>query len=263
MSTLVFYLANLEAWAETAVLHECDLPFDMFLNLNSETIKVPTIPRIPYAFVNPLSSSTQSIVSFEFSKLEVTKRTMTEIQMKELAVTIERDIEERYADHIRYYVDGSVDPIEGRASSAFTSHNIRPQAEKGVRITDNVSSTQAELAAIHLTLLHIAADVTHPKHVVILCDSQSGITTLQRTKPDPLDQLSKDIWDTHEFLCKSRELKLTIHWIPSHIGILGNERADTIATTARASQSIEYHVPTSLGQCKATIKIYFTNKTRT
>ena len=244
-------------------LHERDLPLGMFLNSNSETIKVPTIPCIPYAFVNPLSPSTQSLVSFEFSKLEITKHTMTEIQKKELAVAIERDIEERYADHIHYYVDGSVDPIEGRASSAFTSHNIRPLVEKGVRITDNVSSTQAELAAIHLTLLHIATARTHPKLVVILCDSKSSITTLQRTTPDSLDQLSKDIWDTHEFLCKSREFKLTIHWIPSHIGIPGNERADAIATTARASQSIEYHVPTSLGQCKASIKRFFTNKTRT
>ncbi len=33
----------------------------------------------------------------------------------------------------------------------------------------------------------------HPKDVVILYDSQSGITTLQRTKPDPLEQLSKDM----------------------------------------------------------------------
>jgi ribonuclease HI len=162
---------------------------------------------------------------------------------------------------MQFYVDGSVDPEDGRSAAAYTCHTTSPVIDKGVRITDHVSSTQAELSAVHLSLLHILSAKTPPKKTVIFCDSQAAILTLKRFKPDPLDQLAIDIIKTFISLTAFPNFHLTFHWIPSHIGIPGNERADRIANKARASQIIEYTVPGSMGQCKSAIRAFFTNKT--
>ena len=241
-------------------IHPRDIPLDMFLKNLSESIGLPKLSSIPKSINHPLESHISSLINFEFTNLETSKHLLTSEEMKSIVKVIENDIETRYSDHNQIYVDGSVDPESGQAAAAYSFHSINPPKDLGVRITDNVSSTQAELSAIHLTLLEIQTSCLTPSKTVILCDSQAAIKTMQRSNPDPLDQLTDDIFKTFTSLSLYPNFKLTLHWIPSHVGIPGNERADSIAAKARDTQEIGYHVPASLGQCKSLIKKFFENK---
>ena len=242
--------------------HSRDIPLDMLLCNISETINIPKLVVSQALATNPLAIPAWKNITFSFTKMDLPKHMITAEQAKRLRTEIECDIEKRFSSHMQLYVDGSVDPEDGRAAAAFICLNSYPQVEKGVRITNFVSSTQAELAAIHLSLLNLLNTQSPPSKAVILCDSQPAILTLQRTNPDPLDQLSKLIFETIRALTSAAEFSLTIHWIPSHIGIPGNERVDEIANKTRSDTEIGYVVPVSLGQVKSCIRKYYSSKTR-
>lgn len=63
------------------------------------------------------------------------------------------------------------------------------------------------------------------KKICILTDSKSGCQMILNGR-----QLENYIVnEIYNFLCKTDIIKVIVQWIPSHIGILGNERADTAA----------------------------------
>ena len=51
-----------------------------------------------------------------------------------------------------------------------------------------------------------------------------------------------------------------LHYIPSHVGILGNEEADFIAKNATKKQNIDIHIQLSKTVLKSKIKEYTLNK---
>ena len=115
-------------------------------------------------------------------------------------------------DHL-YFTDGSVS--EGRVSAAFT-YLGQPTL---IRLCDNASIMQAELTAIHAALLH---GLPSPSRCVIFSDSRSGLEALLQHQPKYNIKLLRDIWD----IAASMTTPPLIAWIPSHIGIAGNETAD-------------------------------------
>ncbi len=48
--------------------------------------------------------------------------------------------------------------------------------------------------------------------------------------------------------------ELWFHWIPSHINIEGNERADRQATLGMQLLQVTYTTPPTIGQIKSTIR---------
>ena len=65
-----------------------------------------------------------------------------------------------YGNHYQFYVDGSVYPDTGRCAPAFISECMDGETKYAVRVSNLVSSTQAELAARHQSLLHLQKLVT-------------------------------------------------------------------------------------------------------
>ena len=242
-------------------LHDSDIPLDMVLTKLSHQIGLAPLQSTPVTFPNPLLQTTLQKVSVDLSTLEMPKKLISLEDKIILRKEIETHISTTYTEHLEVYVDGSVDPITGRASAAFTS--LEPNFEAGVRITDHVCSTQAELAAIHLTLEELLTTNISFSKIVIHCDSQAAIKTLQRSSPDPFDQMSTRIVESLSKLMSVAGFHLTIHWIPSHIGISGNEKADQICEKARSFEHITYHVPMSLGQVKSIARRYFVEKLKT
>ena len=98
--------------------------------------------------INPMSIHTIQSIKIDMTSLEVSKSNLLATEKEILSSAIVSQIAEKYSDYTQFYTDGSLDPDTGRASSAYTSVGIKPTIERGVRITDNVSSTHAELAAI-------------------------------------------------------------------------------------------------------------------
>ena len=124
------------------------------------------------------------------------------------------------------------------------------------------------MAAIHQSLLHLQSNPCPHTSVGIHCDSHASIQSLQRKKRDPLDCQANDILDLAQALKAMHSISFTLHWVPSHIGIPGNEQVDLLVKQALIHPDVNVPLPPTLGQVKSTIrrhlglkpKAFFINK---
>ena len=124
----------------------------------------------------------------------------------------------------KIFTDGSKDEFGHTGSGVLIMENEINKTLK-LRNPDHSSVFRSELIAIDSALKSIARD-TDTKYIWILTDSRSSIQHLQNYQ---------DVHDATgiHILQQLRELsqKIDIHfqWIPSHVGIQGNEIADSLA----------------------------------
>ncbi|GFX86336.1 putative RNA-directed DNA polymerase from transposon BS [Trichonephila clavipes] len=128
------------------------------------------------------------------------------------------------ATAMQIYTDGSKDEQNSCGSGIFInapncSHNIK------IRNSDFCSVFRSELIAID-EALRIIKTMTSPDEIWILCDSRSAIQHLSdwtnvgdKTAVSILKNL-KELSQQHE---------IYFQWIPSHIGLFGNDTADLLA----------------------------------
>ena len=100
----------------------------------------------------------------------------------------------------------------------------------------HATSFQAEASAMQLALLSLynaaeAAHQEHPKTVAILTDSQSLLRRLNRGALRQRSWQCVAIWELLTTL-KEKGWKVTLQYVPSHVGLEGNEDADTAAKAA-------------------------------
>jgi ribonuclease HI len=140
-----------------------------------------------------------------------------------------------YSDCTAIYTDGSVQGQNcGCAvwSSEFTILAHLPC---------NVSIYTAELYAIYCALKFISAS---PGKYVIFSDSLSSIKALQNPLPATNYLIT---WILQE-LNKMPFKKVTLEWLPSHVGIAGNEEADRLARQSLKLSTVTKLSPTLYDQ---------------
>ncbi|XP_050715642.1 uncharacterized protein LOC126998207 [Eriocheir sinensis] len=143
-----------------------------------------------------------------------------------------------------YYTDGSVDPVSGRTGAAAITGETRLLC----RTADHCSTLQTELAALLLALEH--AQARPELTVVIHTDSRAGLEALQRPRvTDNVGLVTSVLGSLQSLAAQGKCVRL--HWIPSHVGVRGNEAADEAAKRAAAGPTITRRVPLSLQQTKA------------
>ena len=134
---------------------------------------------------------------------------------------------------IHIYTDGSKDGV--KTALAFVS----PSFIFSKRLPDKASIFTAEMEALTSALRYIK--VLDSSKFVIFCDSKSALQAL----------LSK--WDHPSVLCILKFL-IDLHtthktvvfcWLPSHMGITGNEKADAAAKAASEKEVFECLLPYS------------------
>ena len=131
-------------------------------------------------------------------------------------------------DGVHYFTDGS--KSESRVAAAY----IVNDTASFLRLNDDATITQAELVAIWGALEHAAE---HSLKAIIHTDSLTAIQIL-RNKKNSERSLCNYILSTAHLL-KERPL---INWIPSHVGIEGNELADKHAKEGLQRDVIDHHV---------------------
>jgi ribonuclease HI len=139
-----------------------------------------------------------------------------------------------YSDRLHVYTDGSKDE-EGRVACAVCVPEKSVQVK--LRLSDNLSVFTAELAAIRKAL-ELARDYRgagESRNIVVFSDSLSSIQSLDSSRPHNRPDILKDL----SKLKKSLGNTVTIAWIPSHVGIRGNEEADRLAKEALKHASID------------------------
>ena len=152
-------------------------------------------------------------VCFDLCKYKKTDPTLYRLHYSELL--------ESFTDYTHIFTDGSKDG--DKTAEAFICQSF----EFSKRLPDKASIFTAELEAIVSTLRYIKIVVKNNKFVVF-GDSKSALQAL----------LSK--WDhpTVQIIMRFLVFLHTVHktvifcWLPSHVGISGNERADSAEKAA-------------------------------
>ena len=129
---------------------------------------------------------------------------------------IHRNLLNKYPNHIPVYTDGSV---QGNLCGIGVHSEIFNIKSK---LRDNTSIYSCELYAIYSAITFAS---TLPQKFIILTDSLSAVESLKtphNSKHSLVQKISSYIHDLPSN-------KIIIHWIPSHVEIPGNEKADRLA----------------------------------
>ena len=141
-----------------------------------------------------------------------------------------------YAGAVHLFTDGSkmAGPVCGYSIIATND----PQMNCMVRINGYSSIFTAEALAIERALLRVLENETYD--AVIFSDSLSVLQTLLREGTHSIAHTTLASIRQKIYAAATRGYSLKIFWIPSHIGILGNEAADVAAKKASSRVNIDY-----------------------
>jgi ribonuclease HI len=148
-------------------------------------------------------------------------------------------------DSVHIYTDGSKDHT-GTASAAVSNGRLLL-----CRLPDEASIFTAEARAVILALKIV--ETTHANKFIIFSDSLSCLQTIQC--PSWKNPVILDILEnTHHLSLAGKDVRFC--WLPSHVGISGNEAADKAAKTALLLD-IDNDIRLPFSDLKQTVNIYF------
>jgi ribonuclease HI len=141
-----------------------------------------------------------------------------------LAALTKELISEKYSGYLKVFTDGS----KGKNGSAGCGFVIPELGiEHSYKLNDHVSVYTSEMFAIYMASQKILSLHPSPQKVAIFSDSLSSLQSLENLKGQR-DELLHDIINTHDLIIDQGSV-LCLVWIPSHIGIRGNDMADSAA----------------------------------
>ena len=187
---------------------------------------------------------------FNISTLPTSKKLCSPTNLQQ---TAQRSIQEvESANTISYYTDGSVNTDLPATGAAVYSKNYTASW----RLSNTCSTMQTELFAIKEALQHSL--LHEDKSVVVHTDSLSSLTSLKNNDLSNNKGLKTNILHIIQQL-QLQNRSVTFNWIPSHIGIPGNEKADQLAKNALHSTHINIKIQPSHTQLKKHTKTYTHN----
>ena len=156
------------------------------------------------------------------------------------------ELRSQYQGYLEIYTDGSKDGVKVGCASVSQLHTSRK------RLPDNSSIFSAEVRAIDLALNYISSH--NGSNYIIFSDSLSVLQSLRNMNiSNPLVQ---------KVILKHHNLSVTktilYCWLPSHVGILGNEEADREAKSALNLNEPNFQIPYT--DLKPLINTYVTSK---
>ena len=143
-------------------------------------------------------------------------------------------MQSRYKNYQQLYTDGSKE--DSKVGCAVISDNHSNMQ----RIPDDSSIFTAEAKAIDLALDFISTCDANNKFI-IFSDSLSVLKAMNHTSSKN-PQIQKLLEKCHELLAYK---EIAVCWIPSHIGIQGNEMVDKQAKTSLSLEPTSFKIPFS------------------
>jgi ribonuclease HI len=211
--------------------------FDTIDNFNYATRKISDFP--PW-LVKPIKIDF-SLASFVSKK---------EAPLALLAIAKEKL--SHIPSNICVYTDASKSADGTVGIGIFIANNDTIDHELEYRLTDGASVYLAELTAIKKAVEIFTAIYPQEKNMYLCSDSLSGILSLR----SPAFKKSSNVANEIYRILYQTNLKLHITWVPSHIGIPGNECADKLAAKGAKHKDIDIHVTQDLSAFKQKVKSY-------
>ena len=183
---------------------------------NIDIKDIPILPKCPvmppWEHFNP---------SFEMNYSQWSKSENENV----VAIDAKKILSEKYQYDLKIFTDGSV------ASSGMTGFGFYIPAlniKKSYHIGTGISIFTAELCAILMSLIDMNESKYLFYQVVICVDSKSVLQSLESWNSKTRSDLIYEIkFQVH--LLQSKGINVTFFWVPSHVGIYGNEIADKLA----------------------------------
>ncbi|MES9951106.1 MAG: reverse transcriptase domain-containing protein [Candidatus Thiodiazotropha sp.] len=142
------------------------------------------------------------------------------------------ELQSRYSEYQQIYTDGSKDG--DKVGCAFTSG----RHYKNIRLPDGASIFTAEAKAIDLALEYIENSTSNSKFI-IFSDSLSVLQALNHSSSKN-PQIQSLLEKHHEI---SDLKQILFCWLPSHVGIYGNEIADRKAKESLHLNMSDFRIP--------------------
>ena len=170
-----------------------------------------------------------------------TKRDYPTTVLRALAQETIAQAQEDFPQATTVYTDGSLNPDSGRAGAGMVipAYTVK----RTIRVNDFASTLDTELAAIDLALSETAG-----RSCLIVSDSLNAIRDI--VDPGVLHSGAADIQD---IISNRHQNNLTtvLLWIPSHIGLAGNDQADKAALEGAGLPAVDRVLPPSISKLQA------------
>jgi len=141
-------------------------------------------------------------------------------------------LQRRYGGYEVLYTDGS------KSSAGVGAACVMQNTVRSASLPMVASILTAEMTALKLALETVS---NLPVGKFLICsDSLSSLLSI-RGKPDPTTLAYKVRVKAHEL--NEKNFKIVLSWVPSHVGIPGNEKADRVAVAAASRPKEFIHVP--------------------
>ncbi|GBM36978.1 hypothetical protein AVEN_153924-1 [Araneus ventricosus] len=162
-------------------------------------------------------------------------------------ISITYDKHKPSGEEIEIYTDGS--KINDQVGAAIVVFYYNTEIfNRTIRLSDFATVYQAEVTGIQLALEFISTIGPWNK-INLYTDSLSVLEALNTFKTSKQEILAIK----NDILEMSKEKSITLHWIPAHTGIQGNETADSYAKKATTRPNIEKIPKKSFKQLKNAI----------
>ncbi|XP_037505979.1 uncharacterized protein LOC119382352 [Rhipicephalus sanguineus] len=134
-------------------------------------------------------------------------------------------LQEQLEGRLQVFTDGSVMPDGTAAAACVVPARTR---SRQCRLPFPASSTAAELAGLHLAADLLAEDIPS-EPVAVLCDGKAALQILANHRDTGL---TGSLLAAKYRALAASGASVSFHWLPSHVGIAGNEEADALAKAA-------------------------------
>jgi ribonuclease HI len=214
-----------------------------FFSLNSQPFNSPF-----YQSTAPWLNKT---IKVDLSlKRHINKKTDSPDIMSSLSL----ELINKYVEYVSVYTDGS--KLEHKVSAAFCIPSM--QIHNIYRIANDSSIYSAELTAITEAIKWIVENENEEANkYIIFTDSLSVATSIKENRSCSRPNLFLEFLDN---INKLKHSIVLIAWIPSHIGLSGNEMADTLAKKGLEISVINSTNYLELKEIYSLIRNYVINK---
>lgn len=174
----------------------------------------------------------------------------TDYSEKDLLKITKDMIHSEYSGYSKYYTDGS----KMTGGVGYAVYDKTNDVTLNGKVNNNFNIMSAELIAIFVAIK--SAFNNDDKHIVIFTDSQSSCLSLINEKIVQGNHIAQNI---HNLIKSEEDTHVIIQWIPSHINLAGNEKADLAAKQAVEKDTTEL-IKLNNDDLRILAKTYFENE---